>query len=132
MDSVLIDTDVLSYLFKRDSRGELYKPMLDRRLGVISFMTIAELNFWAHFRNWGAQRRGDLASFLEPYTLIDSDRQLSCVRIIARRLRRRRSRDAGRHASRKDRRCFSSNELERRRLSSPARRRRTRALARRT
>ena len=69
MDSVLIDTDVLSYLFKRDTRGELYKPLLDGKLGVISFMTIAELTFWANFRNWGAQRKAELRAFLTPHIL---------------------------------------------------------------
>jgi len=39
MDSVLIDTDVLSYLFKQDSRGEIYKPHLEGKLGVISSRT---------------------------------------------------------------------------------------------
>ena len=48
MDSIVIDTDVLSYLFKRDTRGDRYQPHLDGKLGVLSFMTIAELDFWAN------------------------------------------------------------------------------------
>ena len=79
MDSVLIDTDVLSYLFKGDSRAEPYQPHLDGKLGVLSFMSIAELDFWANFRNWGVKRRADLAAFLQPYTVIDSDRHLCQV-----------------------------------------------------
>ena len=77
MDSVLLDTDVLSYLFKQDSRGEIYKPYLDGKLGVISFMTVAELEFWANIRNWGVQRRAALSAFLEPYTIINSDVELA-------------------------------------------------------
>jgi predicted nucleic acid-binding protein len=77
MDSVVVDTDVLSYLFKQDSRGESYRAHLEGKLGVISFMTIAELDFWANMRNWGAQRRAQLATFLEPYAVIDSDRELA-------------------------------------------------------
>ena len=77
MDSVLLDTDVLSHLFKQDSRGEIYKPYLDGKLGVISFMTVAELEFWANIRNWGAQRRAALSAFLEPYTIINSDVELA-------------------------------------------------------
>jgi predicted nucleic acid-binding protein len=76
MDAVVIDTDVLSYLFKQDTRGELYQPHLDGKLGVLSFMTIAELEFWADSRNWGARRRAKLAAFLQPYTVIHSDRDL--------------------------------------------------------
>lgn len=77
MDSVLLDTDVLSYLFKQDSRGEIYKPHLDGKLGVISFMTVAELEFWANIRNWGDQRRAALSAFLTPYTVINSDWELA-------------------------------------------------------
>jgi len=76
MDPVVLDTDVVSYLFKQDTRGDLYKPHLDGKLGVLSFMTLAELDFWAELRNWGARRRAELAAFLHPYTVIDSDRDL--------------------------------------------------------
>lgn len=77
MDSVLLDTDVLSFLFKQDSRAEIYKPHLEGKLGVISFMTVAELDFWANVRNWGAARRAALSAFIDPYTVINSDRQLA-------------------------------------------------------
>ena len=43
MDAVLVDTDVVSYIFKRDTRGALYDPHLDGRSQFISFMTLAEL-----------------------------------------------------------------------------------------
>src|SRR5215471_7568098 len=76
MASVVIDTDVLSFLFKQDTRGDLYKPHIDGKLGVISFMTVAELDFWADSRNWGARRRAQLARFIQPFTVIDSDREL--------------------------------------------------------
>jgi hypothetical protein len=42
MEFVVIDTDVISYIFKGDTRGEMYRPHLDNRLGVLSFMTVAE------------------------------------------------------------------------------------------
>ncbi len=77
MDSVLLDTDVLSYLFKQDSRAERYEPHLEGKLGIISFMTVAELDFWANVRNWGIQRRAALSTFLEPYAVINSDRELA-------------------------------------------------------
>lgn len=76
MDSVVIDTDVLSYLFKEDTRGDLYRPHLHGKLGVLSFMTVAELDLWAASRSWGARRRAELSAFLRPYVVIDSDRQL--------------------------------------------------------
>ena len=77
MNSILLDTDVLSFLFKQDSRGEIFKPYLEDKLGLISFMTIAELDLWANVRNWGANRRVNLSLFLEPYAVINSDRELA-------------------------------------------------------
>jgi tRNA(fMet)-specific endonuclease VapC len=79
MDSVLLDTDVLSYLFKQDSRGEVFKPHIEGKLGIVSFMTVAELDFWANVRNWGTTRRAELSAFLEPYTVINSDRDLASM-----------------------------------------------------
>jgi predicted nucleic acid-binding protein len=77
MDSVVIDTDVLSYLFKQDSRAESYQSHLDGKFGVISFMTLAELEVWANLRNWGPHRRAQLAAFLAPYAVINSSRELA-------------------------------------------------------
>ncbi len=76
MDFIVIDTDVISYLFKGDTRGDLYAPYLEDSLGILSFMTIAELDHWANARNWGERRRAELEVFLEPYTVIESNREL--------------------------------------------------------
>lgn len=43
MPVVIVDTDVVSYLFKGDTRGDLYEPHLVGALTAISFMTLAEL-----------------------------------------------------------------------------------------
>ena len=53
MPSVVVDTDVVSFLFKRDQRADLYRPYLEGNLLVISFMSLAELDRWALERNWG-------------------------------------------------------------------------------
>jgi len=42
--TVVVDTDVVSFLYKRDTRALLYTPYLDGKLTLISFMTIAELH----------------------------------------------------------------------------------------
>jgi hypothetical protein len=51
MASVVVDADVLSFLFKCDSRAEWYRPHLTGKLLVLSFMTVAELDRWALARN---------------------------------------------------------------------------------
>ena len=44
MDAALVDTDVVSFTFKRDTRHHLYRPHLDGKLLSLSFMTVAELD----------------------------------------------------------------------------------------
>ena len=52
-----MDTDIVSMLFKRDSRAESYRPYLLGKVPVISFMTLAELYRCSIERHWGDQRR---------------------------------------------------------------------------
>jgi tRNA(fMet)-specific endonuclease VapC len=53
MATAVVDTDVVSFLFKRDSRAELYRPHLINRTLIVSFMTVAEMERWALTRKWG-------------------------------------------------------------------------------
>lgn len=63
--AVVVDTDVISFFQKRDSRYELYKHHLDSAEKFISFITWAELCRWPLERNWGDKRRNDFFSFVE-------------------------------------------------------------------
>jgi len=47
MKPVVLDTDVVSFLFKSDTRAQIYLPELQDRQWFISFMTEAELEQWA-------------------------------------------------------------------------------------
>ena len=76
MNVVLIDTDVISFLFKQDTRAELYRPHLHQTLSLISFMTVAELKQWSLLRSWGERRKQALDQHLTLYTLIPFDRDL--------------------------------------------------------
>lgn len=62
-----MDTDVVSFLFKNDSRAELYRPHLSGRLLAISFMTVAELYRWALQHNWGENRRARMDEHLHNF-----------------------------------------------------------------
>ena len=42
--NLLIDTDVVSFTYKKDSRATLYEPHLQENFMIISFMTLAELS----------------------------------------------------------------------------------------
>jgi predicted nucleic acid-binding protein len=71
MPAVVVDTDVASYLHKKDTRARLYRPHLVGRDWVISYMTLAELDEWAEKHQWGQPRRErmerDLARFAVHY-----------------------------------------------------------------
>jgi tRNA(fMet)-specific endonuclease VapC len=57
MPTIVVDTDVVSYLFRSDSRALLYLPNLQDTVPVITFQTVAELHFWTLTRQWGAARQ---------------------------------------------------------------------------
>jgi tRNA(fMet)-specific endonuclease VapC len=77
--SALVDTNLISFLAKNDTRGALYRPHLAGKLLVISFMTVAELDRWALERNWGAARRARMEQYLRNFVVHPFDRFL-CLR----------------------------------------------------
>ncbi len=52
----LVDTDVLSYLVRGDSRAEFYRAYLAGKEVGISFQTVAELRRWGRTHRWGQNR----------------------------------------------------------------------------
>src|SRR5712692_10797518 len=76
MMSAVLDTDVVSFLFKRDTRAEGYRKHLTGKLLVISFMTLAELDRWALERNWGEARRRQMEEHLGNFVVHPFDRAL--------------------------------------------------------
>ena len=73
MDILLLDTNVVSLLLKRDSRAGLYIPLLQNKRLALSFMTVAELYQWAAVRNWGQQRLDHLEAYLQSYLVLPYD-----------------------------------------------------------
>ena len=73
MTTVLVDTDVVSYLFKKDSRAALYAPRLLNNELAIAIMTVAELLQWAAIRRWGSRRVQQLEESLTRYTMLPVD-----------------------------------------------------------
>ena len=60
MPTMLLDTDVVSFLLKGDTRAAAYAPLIQGNLAALSFMTVAELYQWAAVRKWGVRRRTQL------------------------------------------------------------------------
>lgn len=74
MNLVLVDTNIVSYLYKQDTRSLLYEPHLVGNEAAISLMTVAELFQWAELRQWGRPRVQHLeASITTKYTLLPVD-----------------------------------------------------------
>jgi tRNA(fMet)-specific endonuclease VapC len=76
MTAVVVDTCVVSFLLKRDTRAELYRPHLRVDTKVISFMTLAELYRWSVKRNWSERRRTELEDDLRSYVVYGTNREL--------------------------------------------------------
>jgi len=67
--AIVVDTDVLSFLYKQDDRGMFYLPYLSNQIPIISFMTLAELERWTLAGNWGELKRQHLMKYLRRYTV---------------------------------------------------------------
>lgn len=76
MKTPIVDTDVVSFIFKQDTRAALYEPHLLNTFPAISFMTLAELEKWAISANWGRAKYKDLQENLDRYTVIFPDNAL--------------------------------------------------------
>lgn len=74
MSLLLVDTNIVSYLYKQDTRAALYAPHLLGQEVAISLMTLAELLQWAAFRQWGLTRVQHLeATITINYTILPID-----------------------------------------------------------
>jgi tRNA(fMet)-specific endonuclease VapC len=79
VNAAIVDTDVVSMLFKGDSRAQDYRIHLTGRLLGISFMTLVELERWSLDRNWGPVRKAELRSHLRNYAILPATRELCSV-----------------------------------------------------
>ena len=76
MSIVVVDTDVVSYLFKSHPIAFHYLPELIDRTPIISFMTVAELDRWVLEARWDEPRRKRLSEYLESFAIFPYNRDL--------------------------------------------------------
>jgi len=76
MTPVVVDTDVVSFLFKNDSRARLYLPLMRNRELLVSFMTEAELEQWILLARWGEDRVRRFRLFMTGFASVPSSRDL--------------------------------------------------------
>jgi predicted nucleic acid-binding protein len=93
MTPIVVDTDVVSFLFKNDSRAADYLPLLRNRKLLVSFMSEAELEQWILLAAWGPERVRRFREFMTGFASIPSSRDLIAkwaeVMVAARRNGRR-------------------------------------------
>jgi predicted nucleic acid-binding protein len=76
MDSTtpaVVDTDVVSFLFKNHSLAPAYQAILAGRPLAVSLITLAEIEYGMEAKNWGAARRDLMRRFLKRFTLLLPD-----------------------------------------------------------
>ena len=67
--AAVVDTDVFSFVFKKDTRKSLYEPHLAGQFLFLSFITLGELHQWDLSGGWGDRRRMQLAQLLRRYSI---------------------------------------------------------------
>ncbi|NEP54590.1 MAG: type II toxin-antitoxin system VapC family toxin, partial [Moorea sp. SIO3C2] len=78
MSTILLDTNIVSFIFKGDSRALDYEIHLKNRHLAIAFMTVAELYQWAAIRQWGERRKSQLLETLQERYILLSFNVLIC------------------------------------------------------
>jgi len=74
---VVVDTNVVSYMIKRDTRaGEYEALLLQLPDAVLSFQTMAEIEFGMDRVHWGPSRRGSARRFLGRFEVMYPDAHL--------------------------------------------------------
>jgi tRNA(fMet)-specific endonuclease VapC len=73
MDTLLVDTNIFSYIHKKDTRAKLYRKHLEGKRLALSFMTVAEVYRWAVERKWGPKKIADLRTKLKKYVVLSYD-----------------------------------------------------------
>lgn len=73
METVLLDTNLISFIFKNDTRAKEYSPFLKGNLLAISFMTVAELYQWGYVHNWQKKRIDLMQEELKKYLVLPFD-----------------------------------------------------------
>jgi predicted nucleic acid-binding protein len=69
----VVDTDVVSFLFKSHSLASAYQAILAGRPLAISLITLAEIEYGMELKNWGATRRDLMRRFLGRFTALSPD-----------------------------------------------------------
>ena len=75
----VVDTDVVSFLFKNHPFAPAYQAILAGRPLVVSLITVAEIEYGMEAKNWGAARRDLMPRFLTRFAPLLPDTETARV-----------------------------------------------------
>ena len=75
--TVLVDTDVFSFLWQDRPEAAIYRPLVADQIVALSFTSIGELYFGAVSRGWGGRRIEELEGAIRPYLILPYNIELS-------------------------------------------------------
>ena len=70
---IVVDTDVVSYIFNGHTQADYFRPFLENKTLAISFMTVAQLFYGAYHAGWGNNRLTRLENHLKNYVVLPYD-----------------------------------------------------------
>jgi len=84
-ETVLLDTDVASFLFKNSPRAKPFRPLIKGKRAALAFVSVAELFKWTLKRRWSPPKVQQLEAALHRYLIVPYERELAWVwaRLVA-------------------------------------------------
>lgn len=76
-ESLVLDTDVASYLFKDSPQAVPFRNLVAGKQPTLAFVSVAELYKWAFKRGWSAEKISALETALRRYVVLPYDREMA-------------------------------------------------------
>ena len=76
---VVVDTDVISFLFKNHSLAPAYQALLANRQLAVSLISLAEIEYGMEAKGWGSGRRDLMRRFLSRFTSLLPDAETATL-----------------------------------------------------
>ena len=73
---MVLDTNIVGYFFRGDTRAKRYERHLVGQMRCISFATQAELYQWTFLRSFSEQNRSRLLAYVRQHVVLPVDDQL--------------------------------------------------------
>ena len=70
MDTILLDTDVTSYIIKDLPFASVFRPVIHGKQVAVSFMTIAEIHEGIFRSNWGKPKKQKIVNGLRQFVVL--------------------------------------------------------------